>query len=60
MTKVELELIPDPGMFIFFEKYMRGVISYISNNYSKVNDKYLKPYMIMQFGGFFQQVDSNG
>ena len=60
MTKVELELIPDHGMFIFFEKGMRGVVSYISNNYSKVNDKYLKSYMIMQFLGFFQQADSNG
>ena len=37
MTKVELELIPDPGMFIFFQKGMRGGVSYISNRYSKTN-----------------------
>ena len=31
MTKTELELIPDPDMFIFFEKGTRGGISDISN-----------------------------
>ena len=30
MTKVELELIPDPDMYIFFEKVIRGGASYIS------------------------------
>ena len=43
MTKVELERISDPDMFIFFEKGMRRGISYISNRYSKANNKYLKP-----------------
>ena len=40
MTKVNLELILDPK--IFFEKRMRGGVSYISNRYSKANNKYLK------------------
>ena len=31
MTKIELELIPDPGTYIFFEKGTRDGISYISN-----------------------------
>ena len=31
MTKIELELIPDTGMYVFFEKGKRGGISYISN-----------------------------
>ena len=42
MTKLELELIPDRGMYIFFEKGTRGGISCISNRYSKANNKYLK------------------
>ena len=28
MTKIKLELIPDPGMYIFFEKSTRGRIIY--------------------------------
>ena len=44
MTKVELELIPDSNMYIFFEKGTRGRVSYISNRYSKANNKYLKSY----------------
>ena len=31
ITKVELEFIPDPDMYIFFEKGKRGGVSYISH-----------------------------
>ena len=41
MKKIELELIPDPDMYILFKKGTRGGISYISNRYSKANNKYL-------------------
>ena len=44
MTKVKLELISDPGMYIFSEKGIRGGGSHISNRYSKANNKYLKSY----------------
>ena len=44
MTKVELELIPDRDMYIFFEESTRGGVSYSSNRYSKANNKYLKAY----------------
>ena len=44
MTKVELELIPDPDMYILFEKGTRGEVSYISNGYSKSNSKFLKSF----------------
>ena len=42
MTKIKLELISDPDMYIFFEKGTRGGISYIFNRYSKSNSKHLK------------------
>ena len=44
MTKIKLELITNPDMYIFFEKGRRGGISYISNRYRKANNKYLKFY----------------
>ena len=42
MTKIELELFPDPDMYIFFEKGTRGGTCYISNRYRKANNIYLK------------------
>ena len=42
ITKVKLELISDADMYLFFEKGMRGAVSYISRKYSKANNKYLK------------------
>ena len=42
--KVELEFITDRDMCIFFGKGMRGGVSYISNRYSKLSNKYLKLY----------------
>ena len=44
MTKIELELIPDPDIYIIFEKGTGGGISYVSNRYSKANNRYLKSY----------------
>ena len=44
MTKIELELIPDPEIYIFFQESTRGGISYISNKYKKANNKYLKSH----------------
>ena len=43
MKKIELELIPDPDMYIFFEKASRCRISRISNRYNKASYKHLKP-----------------
>ena len=44
MTKEEIELILDPDMYIFFGKSTRGAVSYISDRYSKANNKFLKSY----------------
>ena len=44
MTKIEPELISDDDMYLFFEKGMRGGVSYILKRYSNANNKYLKSY----------------
>ena len=48
MTKIELDLISDVDIYLFFEKGFRGGVSYISMRYSKANNN------------FFHQVDLNG
>ena len=42
MTKIKLELISDPDMYIFFEKGMSVGVSYVFSRYSKANNKYFK------------------
>ena len=59
MTKVKLELIIDPNMYIFFEKGTRGGISYISHRYSKANNKYLKSYDPKQESKYIIYLDAN-
>ena len=44
MTKVELELVSGPDMYLFFEKDVRGGISYIFKQHGKSSNKYLKSY----------------
>ena len=44
MAKIDKELIPDPGMYIFFEKGTRVGSSYICNKYSKADNKNLKSF----------------
>ena len=48
MTKIELKLIPDPDMYIFFQKGTRGGIYYNSNRHCIDNNKYLKSYDVEQ------------
>ena len=59
MTKVELQLISDPGMYIFFEEGTRSGVSYISNRYSKTNNKYLKSYDPKQESKHIIYLDAN-
>ena len=44
MTKAVVEFITNLYMYIFFEKGTRNRVSYISNRFSKANQKYLKCY----------------
>ena len=59
MARLLLEHIPDPDLYIFFEKCTRGGISYISNWYSKANSKYLKSYDPKQKSKHVIYLDSN-
>ena len=43
MTKVELEFIPDPHMYLFFEKGMEGGVSQVFK-INKSNNNYVRSY----------------
>ena len=59
MTKIKLQLISDPDMYIFYDKGMTGGVSYISNRYSKANNKYLKSYDPKQESRHIIYLDAN-
>ena len=59
MTKVELELIPDPNMYKFLEHISKGGVSYISNWYSKANNNYFKSYEPKQESKHIIYLDMN-
>ena len=59
MTKNKLELIPDTDMYVFFEKGTSDGIYYISNRYSKANNKYLKSYDPKQESKHIIYLDEN-
>jgi len=44
MTKVELELIKDPNIYLLFENVLRGGVSTVRNQFATVNNKYLDNY----------------
>ena len=59
MIVVELELIPDPDIYIFYEKVTRGRISCIYNRYNKAKNKHLKRYNSKQEWKHIIYLDAN-
>ena len=59
MTKIEVELIPDSDMYIFFEKGRRGRLSFICVRYSKANNKCSKSYETEQESIHIMNLDDN-
>ena len=59
MKKVKLELTSDEDMYLFFERGMRGRVSYISKRYSKASNKYLKSYEPKQESKSIIYLDTN-
>ena len=59
MTGVKLEKISDIGKYLFIEKGLRGVISYIAKRYAKANNKYMNDYDSKNSSKFITKLDLN-
>ena len=59
MTGVKLEKISDIDKYLFIEKGLRGVISYIAKRYAKANNKYMNDYDSKKPSKFITYLDMN-
>ncbi len=58
-TKIKLDLISDPDMYLMVESGIRGGISSIMKRYAKSNHKYLKDYDSQKPSIFIEYLDAN-
>ena len=59
MTDIESKKISDIDKHLYIEKWLTGGISYISNRYSKANNKYLNDYDPKKPSKFIIYLDMN-
>ena len=58
-TKIELELISDPDMYLMVESGIRGGISTIMKRYAKANNKHTKGYDKSRMSAYIPYLDAN-
>jgi hypothetical protein len=59
MTGVELDLLKDSDMYLFFERGIRGGQSDIFNKYAEANNKYMEDYDEDMDNTFISYLDAN-
>jgi hypothetical protein len=59
MTGVELDLLKDSDMYLFFERGIRGCQSVIFNKYAEANNKYMEDYDEDMDNTFISYLDAN-
>jgi DNA polymerase type B, organellar and viral/Recombination endonuclease VII len=58
-TKVELELLQDYDMILFFEKGLRGGLCQVSHRFSEANNRYMPNYDPQSESSFIMYLDAN-
>ena len=59
LTNIELQLISDPEMFLFFESNIRGGISQISHRYARANNPQVPDYDENLKNSYLAYLDAN-
>ena len=59
MSDLNFKKISDVDKYLFFEKGLRGGISYIANRYAKANKKYMNEYDPKKPSAFVSYLDMN-
>ena len=59
MTKVQLNLITDPDIYLLWEQHIRGGLVNVAKRYVKANNKYLPDYNPSKPSSFIEYVDAN-
>ena len=59
MTDIKLEKLYNIDQYLFIERRLRGVISYIAKRYAKVNNKYINDYDPKKPSTFISYLDTN-
>ena len=59
MTEIKLEKISDIDKYVFIEKGLRGVVSYIAKRYPRANNKYMNDYDPETLSTFITYLDMN-
>jgi hypothetical protein len=58
-TKVELELLQDYDMILFFEKGLRGGLCQVSHRFAEANNRYMSDYDPQSESSFIMYLDAN-
>ena len=59
VTEVEIELLTDSDMYLFFEEGIRGGVSSAMKRYSKANNKYTNDYDPEEISKYIMYLDEN-
>ena len=59
VTRVEIELLTDPDMYLFFKEGIRGGVSSAMKTYLKANNKYMKDYDPKEISKYIVYNDKN-
>ena len=59
MSRQTLELVTDPGIYLFIEHAKRGGMSFIGHRFAQANNKYMKDFDPINESSYLMYFDAN-